>query len=326
MTPFAPSRASISVALLLAALILPATLRADVILKKDGSEVVGKILEEEEGRVLIEVQLGRMAAKVWVPRSEIASIERGSTPGEEFQARLLALAPHDLAGHRALAEWAKERKLLAEEGYVKALLPKVELAARKHENPRTWCRACGADGEQLCAPCGGEGKTLAACTRCGGAGAFPCKTCGGEAGATVRCRRCAGEGEYEKFDPAAGRKVKDQCPDCRGKGVVECPTCEGKGKTECPSCKGTKGETKVCEACGGKPKRVCEVCTGKGIQAKPLTDEELAKERTADEKKAAEEAAAAAAKKPEAGATPAAPEKKPEPVIEGNPFGGGGKP
>jgi len=313
------------IALLGALLLAPAALLADTILKKDGSELVGRIIEEEEGRVCIEVQLGRMAAKIWVPRSEISNIERGSTPGEEFQARLLALAPHDLAGHRALAEWAKEQKLLAEEGYVKALLPKVELAARKHENPRTWCRACGADGEQVCEPCGGEGKVLAACVRCAGVGGFPCKTCGGAAGAMVRCRRCAGEGEYEKFDPAAGRKVKEKCPDCRGKGEVECPTCEGKGTTACPACKGTKGETKTCEACGGKPKRVCEVCAGKGIQPTPLTDEQLAAERSAEERKAAEEAAAAA-KIPPAGDPPVGAEEKPERVIQGNPFGGGGKP
>ena len=323
-----PRSLRIAAALSLALLIAPIALRADTILKKDGSEVVGKIIEEEAGRVCIEVQLGKMTAKVWVPRAEISSIERGSTPGEEFQTRLLALAPHDLAGHQALAAWAKEQKLLAEESYVKALLPKVELAARKHDHPRTWCRGCGADGEQTCAPCGGEGKILAACVRCNGVGGFPCKTCGGEAGAMVRCRRCAGEGEYEKFDPAAGRKVKEQCPDCRGKGEVECPTCEGKGNTKCFVCDGSKGETQTCELCAGKPKRVCEICAGKGIQPTPLTDEQLLAEKSAEERKAAEDAAAAAAAagKPDAGAPPTEPETKPEPVIKGNPFGGGGKP
>lgn len=321
--------AVIAAAALLLLLLAPAGIRADTILKKDGSEVVGKILEEEPSRVLIEVQLGKMAAKIWVPRSEIASIERGSTPGEEFQTRLAALAPHDLAGHRELAAWAKERKLLAEEGYVNALLPRVELAAKKHENPRTWCRTCDADGQEICAHCAGEGKILAACVRCEGKGGFPCKTCDGSEDALVRCRRCAGEGEYEKFDPARGRKTKEKCDDCHGEGQVECPTCEGKGNTECPACKGSKGEMRPCEECAGKPKRVCSVCAGKGIQPTPVTDEQLAAEQTDAQRRAAEEAAAAAAaaagKPAEGGAVPE-PEKKPDPVVKGNPFGGGSKP
>ncbi len=299
-----------------------ASLRADTILRKDGSEVIGKILTEEESRIQVEVQMGKMTAKIWIPRKEIASIAKGKTPAEEMQARLAALEPHDLAGHQALAEWAKGQKLFDEERYVNSLLPRVELASRKHQYPRSWCRTCGADGEVTCEVCAGEGKKLAACSKCAGVGQLVCKTCKGDKDAMVRCRRCAGEGEYEKFDPARGRKVKTECADCRGKGERNCPTCNGKGGTLCPSCEGEKGEVSVCDVCNGKPKRVCETCAGKGIQATTLTDEQLAKEASEAKQKAAQEAAKAAASA-KVDAEKAEKEKTEEPVIKGNPFGGG---
>lgn len=295
-------------------------LRADTIFKKDGTEVVGKVVQEEEKRVLVEIQMGKMAAKVWIDRKDISRIEKGRTPTDVFQERLAELAPHDIEGHRALAGWANEQSLFAEERYVTSLLPKVELAARKHTHPRTWCRACDADGESICSECEGKGKVIENCSRCVGKGTLPCKTCEGDAKSTVRCKRCAGEGEYERFDPGQGKKVKTACPDCRGKGTRECPTCNGKGSTECPLCEGDKGEVHECEACAGKPKQVCATCEGKGLQPTPVTDEQLAKEMSEAERKAAEETA----KKLTGEKKPGEPEEtKPEPVIKGNPFGGG---
>ena len=295
--------------LFLWAVSIPAS--ADTILKKDGRELVGKIVTEEETRVEIEIQMGKMLAKIWVLRKEISSIERGNTPTEEFHKRLAALAPHDLVGHQALEAWAKNERLTDAERLVHSLIKRVELAALKHANPRTWCRTCGADGEATCVPCDGKGEHIDACKRCQGEGAIPCKVCKGETGGKVRCRRCAGEGEYEKFDPARGRKVLEKCRDCGAKGELDCPLCHGKGHAECTECEGSKGEVSECEKCHGKPLHTCPTCEGKGIQPTPVTDEEFARERAA-----ADHAAAA-----KGGDSKKDAEVKPEPVIKKNPFG-----
>ena len=292
---------------------------ADKIFKKDGTEVVGKIVAEEPERVLIEIQLGRMMAKQWVLRKDISRIERGLTPGEEFQDRLSRLKEHDLQGYQQLAAWAKKSGLGEEERYVLSLLPKVERAALMHKHPRTWCRPCSATGTVSCAPCEGDGESLIPCQRCAGAGHENCKICRGVAGLKVKCRKCAGEGSYQKFDPAKGRKIKTTCGTCRGKGEADCPYCKGEGVLECPSCEGSQGESSTCDVCQGKPEKTCSTCAGKKIQPTPVSAAELAEER----RQAKIAKAKAELPKNPTGAGKESEQEKEEPVIKRNPFGGG---
>ena len=304
---------------LILALLPLSPLPADTIFKKDGREVVGKIIAEEESRVMIEVQMGKMTAKIWVPRKEISRIERGATPTDEFEERLSKIQPHDVPAYEKLADWAKKNRLRDQERYVRSLIPAAKIQARKHQHPRTWCRGCDADGEASCKPCDGTGEHIDKCERCDGVGANDCKICKGVDGNQVRCRRCAGEGEYEKFDPARGRKVTQKCKDCRGEGLRDCPICQSKGVVECGECEGKKGVVTDCTTCSGKPTHSCKVCRGTGLQPTPLTDAEFAKEQAELKKKAKEETAAAVGEKPKGG-------KKKEPekesgVIKGNPFG-----
>ncbi len=285
------------VVLLLLSLLLPGFLWADTIHLKDGRKLEGKILEETENEVKIEVQFGRSRAKMTVERKDIVRIELGALPDEEFRKRLEALDPADLEGHQALIEWCQEKKLLDQAKLVRARLSEVTLAAKKKANPKGWCRPCGANGKVECAACAGKGALEEPCQRCGGSGGLSCRTCVLKEDGLLDCRRCGGAGSYERFDPTKGRKVKTRCGDCSGKGKIPCPTCNGKGKAPCKDCKGKGGAPVPCEGCQGKKKTNCKKCEGSGITVDP------------------------AGKKPPIPPKEEKPEPRKKPVIEADPFG-----
>ena len=116
------------VALLLLFLLLPGFLWADILHLKDGRKLEGKILSETENEVKIEVQFGRSRAAMTVARKDIARIERGALPDEEFRKKLETLDPADLEGHQALIEWCQQKKLLDQAKLVRARLSEVVLA------------------------------------------------------------------------------------------------------------------------------------------------------------------------------------------------------
>lgn len=264
----------------------------DVIYRRDGRKVVGKITQEEESRVQIEIRQGELSARIWIPRKEIFRIDKGLTPDEEFQDRLGKLDPLDLEGHAALLEWAKQEKVRAGIELLERRIPKIQARRLKIDHPRTWCRHCDASGVEICGECEGEGKVLDPCDRCDGRGDEPCRTCANRETGQLRCRRCGGEGKYERFDPRLGRKKLVECDDCRGSGVHDCPNCKGKQVVECPKCEGKKGLAITCKKCQGKPKKTCTVCSGTRVQPTPVTDEQLAAEKKAAEEAAKKEAAA----------------------------------
>lgn len=262
---------------------------ADVIYKRDGSKVVGKITKEEKKRVQIEIRRGKLSAKIWVPRKEIFQIEKGLTPDEEFEERLSKLDPLDLAGHEALLAFAKKNKIREGASRIESLLPRIKVRRFKIDNARTWCRTCNATGSTHCEPCSGTGKQLEPCPRCDAKGAVACRVCQHRENGDLRCRRCGGEGKYERFDPKVGRKRLVECDDCKGAGLLACPTCKGERTLGCPVCKGKKGNPKKCETCQGSPKHTCVTCKGSKLQPKAVTDEQLAAEAKAlAAKKAAE--------------------------------------
>lgn len=311
-----PARSTLSLLLMLFLMSLSITAFADVITLKDGRRLEGKILESTEDRIRIEMVLGGASAEMWISRKDIASVEKGNTPQEEFAARLAALGKADLEAHRALIAWCREKGLSKEANLLSKRTGAVEIEARKVAHPARWCRLCAADGISDCASCQGKGEMGEVCSSCTGSGGAKCKTCIGKEGSLLSCRRCAGNGKYEKFDPQKGRKVKVSCSDCRGKGKIICPTCNGKKQRACKTCSG-KGQTFVpCGQCLGKKRLKCEGCSGSGLREKPLTPEELAKEALEKKDKPQEESAEAKEKeKKEADA------KKKKPVIEIDPFG-----
>ncbi|MEE2882496.1 MAG: hypothetical protein VYD70_02115 [Planctomycetota bacterium] len=251
--------------LLLVFLMLSGVSWADIVYLKDGRKLEGKILSETDKEIKIEIQFGRSRAGMTVARKDIARIERGALPDEEFRKRLEALDLADLAGHQALIEWCQQKKLLDQAKLVRSRLAEVALAAKKKANPEIWCRPCGALGEVDCTGCAGKGALEKPCQRCGGSGGLSCRTCVLKEDGLLDCRRCGGAGTYERFDPTKGRKVKTRCGDCSGKGKVECPTCNGKRKAPCKDCKGKGGAPVPCEECASKKKMTCKKCEGSGI-------------------------------------------------------------
>ncbi|MGE3163754.1 MAG: hypothetical protein AB7O52_02530 [Planctomycetota bacterium] len=253
---------------------------ADTVWRKNGSKIVGKIVAEEPTRIQILFRAGTQEAKVWIARSDIALIEHGKTPEEEYEERLAALDPADIDGHKSLIAWATTQQLVTQVQALTARLPGIELLARKAKHPTRWCRTCDAVGEVSCADCGGSGEVRKPCERCDSTGKISCQVCGHrDGGGFLRCKRCSGAGEYERFDPAKGRKVKTKCQDCAGKGTHKCPECDGKQSQACDVCQGKKGAPEVCPTCKGTPKSPCTVCRGTGLQPVALTPEELAREQ-----------------------------------------------
>ena len=273
-----PRRRSAAQYLLLGTLALltasPTLLCADMIWKKNGSKLVGKILAQEPQRVQIRMKQGKLEANVWIERSEILRIEMGQTPDEELEQRVSQLKPDDLAGYKELIDWANKNGLKARAVELEAKLPAVERLGFKKDHALNWCRQCDATGKVPCAKCDGKGQLLEPCERCEGKGVVPCGACAARDSTLFRCRRCAGTGEYERFDPARGIKVRTKCDDCAGTGSLPCPTCQGKRQQKCTECDGKKGKPHPCDACSGSPQLVCDRCKGTRIQPKSLTKEE----------------------------------------------------
>ncbi len=276
----------------------------DVILCKDGRRIEGVILEEKPDRIRVRVPLGKGEVTTWIPTADIESIERGALRADEFTARLEKLAPHDLAGHRALLEWAEKQGLADAVAALEKLLPTVERLHRIATHPKTWCRGCEASGKRSCPECKGKGTKSDPCERCRGEKTIRCRDCGHrkEPG-VLHCSKCAGSGEVEHFDPAKGKKSMERCPTCRGKGTQVCPTCNGEKQRPCPACKGSGGTEKTCPRCSGVPEEVCGTCAGSGLQPTPVTDADLERERKEAEAKESEPASG----KKEPATQPAAP-------------------
>lgn len=298
-----PTRAFAVLLLLLAWVVCLGTeVSADTIWRSNGTKLVGKIVQEEETRVQIEVKRGTLSYKIWVPRSEITLLQKGRTPLEELREREAQWKPEDLDGLRRLIDFAERKQLLGELERLKKLVPAAEQKQRKAKNPKRWCRSCNAVGEVVCEECVGTGQCLLPCERCEAGGTIQCTVCGHRDNpGKLRCRKCNGAGKYERFNPAKGRKEKTRCPDCKGKGTHECPQCDGKAQQKCPVCVGEKGTKEDCKVCNQAPVSTCNTCKGAGLQPTPVTDEQLAQERKAAAEAAKQKDAEKAKGKPSTG-------------------------
>jgi hypothetical protein len=102
-------RALLTPSLLLAALLLgAASASADLILLKDGRRFEGTILKETASEVVFKTRFGELT----FVRSEIARLEKGLTPAQEFDRRWTDC----VSGEEffALGQWAADKKLRSE--------------------------------------------------------------------------------------------------------------------------------------------------------------------------------------------------------------------
>jgi len=82
----------------------------DIIHRKNGPPLEGKIISETATKVVLKMALG----KIEIKKSDIVRIERQKTKKEEFKDRLKALKFTDIDGLKELAIWAEDNGLKSE--------------------------------------------------------------------------------------------------------------------------------------------------------------------------------------------------------------------
>ncbi|NUN50304.1 MAG: hypothetical protein HUU15_15945 [Candidatus Brocadiae bacterium] len=112
------------------ALAFAAPALADTVICKDGRKIEGRILEDTEHGVKLEVRHG----SVTIPRHQIRSVERGATSEEVYRERSARIAPGDVKAMLDLARWCDEQKLRKE---ATAEYQRVIAADPENEKART---------------------------------------------------------------------------------------------------------------------------------------------------------------------------------------------
>ncbi|NOZ23540.1 MAG: hypothetical protein GXP25_20885 [Planctomycetes bacterium] len=98
-------------------------LPADVVYLQDGSKKEGKIVDQTEKEVILEIQVKGLKAAVRIPMAKVKSIKRKKSPIEEYTEMASAVSPDDAEGFYKLGLWCEERNLMgkAEECFRKAI-------------------------------------------------------------------------------------------------------------------------------------------------------------------------------------------------------------
>jgi hypothetical protein len=86
----------------MASLALSPVVSADVVFMKGGGEVSGRVVSRTATTVEVDIGAGRIG----VPTSSVLRIEEGRSPLHEYDDRAGRLAPGDVEGWVALAQWA----------------------------------------------------------------------------------------------------------------------------------------------------------------------------------------------------------------------------
>jgi len=109
--------------------------------------------------------------------------------------------------------------------------------------------------------------TALPCEECMGVGRLDCDECKGAGFEKCSNRDCKnGMIEVEKggqLSKTTAIKLRERCPDCRGKGKQACRECLGRGSVVCDECGGT-GQRELCSRCGGQGMAPCRRCRGVG--------------------------------------------------------------
>lgn len=246
--------------------LVTAELGADILHLTSGQKLEGKVVEETDKAVTLEVQSGTLT----IPRESIERIER-KKPLVEIYAEKLAAAKTS-ADFEALVEWCEAHSL--DVTVVRERLRDARASEKRAANPQTYCRKCRAYGDRECADCKGVGKVMIPCKICHRTGKTACQLCDGKG--AVTCSRCRGTG-----------KITLSCPRCKGTGIAKCSRCGGRGRIkprsrtrrlgrdrsddpewiDCPKCNNWPSRRSFdCPSCGktGKVVRTCPSCSGKG--------------------------------------------------------------
>jgi len=103
----------------LAAVLLAGAVAADEVYLKGGGRLSGRIVSRTETTIEVDVGAGRIG----VPASSVLRIEEGRSPLQDYEERAGRLAPGDVDGWIALAQWAEGQGLgtQAREAYHRAL-------------------------------------------------------------------------------------------------------------------------------------------------------------------------------------------------------------
>ena len=93
------------IALLL--LLMPGSLLADEVFLKGGGKFTGRITEQDEERITVDIGDGSVGFSM----ERVEHIVKGLSPLDEYDARASKLGPQDVDGWRKLAQWATTKGL-----------------------------------------------------------------------------------------------------------------------------------------------------------------------------------------------------------------------
>jgi hypothetical protein len=91
--------------------LVPAALFADEVFLKGAGSISGRIVEQTDTNVRVDVGGGIMG----VPMSHVDRIVKGRSPLDDYDDRAHKLAPNDVEGWKKLAQWASQNGLPAQE-------------------------------------------------------------------------------------------------------------------------------------------------------------------------------------------------------------------
>jgi len=128
--------------LLLLLFLVSGSLLADVVYLKGGGKFTGRIVEQTEERMVIDIGDGVIGFSM----ERVEEISRGPSPLDEYDARASKLGPQDVNGWRSLAEWASMKGLSAQE---RAAYKKVLAVAPDDKEAREALGFVQVDGRWL---------------------------------------------------------------------------------------------------------------------------------------------------------------------------------
>jgi hypothetical protein len=86
-------------------LFVPGVLFADEVFLKDAGSISGRVVEQNETTVKVDLGDGFIA----VPASRVERIVKGRSPLDEYEERAAKLGPQDVEGWKTLARWASKQ-------------------------------------------------------------------------------------------------------------------------------------------------------------------------------------------------------------------------
>ena len=128
--------------LLILLFLVPGPLLADVVYLKGGASFTGRIVEQTEERMVIDIGDGVIGFSM----DRVEKIEKGPSPLDEYDARAGKLGPQDVNGWRSLAQWASTKGYSAQ---ARAAYQKVLAAAPDDPEAREALGFLKVDGRWL---------------------------------------------------------------------------------------------------------------------------------------------------------------------------------